>query len=183
MAALRTKDRMIDSAVRLLRERGVHGLTVDAVLADSGAPRGSVYHHFPGGRQELLVAAARTSASYITHLIEEAAAESDPMAAIQRFAAFWRQAMLDSDFQTGCPVAALAAAGESDELLEIARTAFDAWRRDLAAAIGTTGVEAARADRLAGMVISSIEGALPMCRAYRSAEPLDLVVAELALLL
>lgn len=49
-----TRPRMIESTIALLRERGAAGMTIDAVLEHSGAPRGSVYHHFPGGRRELL---------------------------------------------------------------------------------------------------------------------------------
>ena len=56
-----TRARMLDSTALLLRERGVGGVTVDAVLAHSGAPRGSVYHHFPGGRNQLLLEALEAS--------------------------------------------------------------------------------------------------------------------------
>jgi TetR/AcrR family transcriptional repressor of lmrAB and yxaGH operons len=55
----RTRDRMLLSAVTLLRERGRNGVTLDAVLAHSGAPRGSIYHHFPGGRDQLVLEAAQ----------------------------------------------------------------------------------------------------------------------------
>src|SRR5699024_3159224 len=126
MAASGTRQRMIDSAVRMLRERGVHGLTVDAVLLDSGAPRGSVYHHFPGGRQEILVAAAHASGSYITRMFEAAVAGADPMAAVETFAEFWRRVLVDSDYRSGCPVASLTVDGGSEELVEVAQDAFAA---------------------------------------------------------
>ena len=65
---------MLDSAVLLLRERGAAGVTVDAVLAHSGAPRGSVYHHFPGGRNELILGALRQAGDYIAVIVDESVA-------------------------------------------------------------------------------------------------------------
>ena len=68
---------MLDSAVLLLRERGAAGVTVDAVLAHSGAPRGSVYHHFPGGRNEMVLGAVRQAGDYIGAMVNDSAAEGD----------------------------------------------------------------------------------------------------------
>lgn len=189
MARTSTKARMVTSAVRLLRERGVAGVTVDAVLADSGAPRGSVYHHFPGGRDEIVLAAGRQAAGFITGLLDEAVAQGDPLAALDAFTAFWKHALIDSDYGAGCPVAAFGSgagtgpAGDPRPLLDLAAETFTGWRERLAAAIESSGFTAGEAGALATTVIAAIEGAILLCRAHRSAQPLDDVTGALRSLL
>lgn len=180
-----TRARMVLSAVGLLRERGVDGVTLDAVLADSKAPRGSIYHHFPGGRDQLVRAAGRAAAGYITHLIDEAARTGDPVAMLERFAGFWKQSLIDTGYKAGCPVAGLAAnASEtSTGLVLVAEEAFAEWTRRLATAFEEAGFEATRARSLATMTLASVEGAVLLCRTSRSAQPLDDVVAHLRPLL
>src|ERR687885_2805387 len=97
-----TKQRMLDSAVLLLRERGAAGVTVDAVLAHSGAPRGSVYHHFPGGRNEMVLGAVRQAGDYITAMVDESAATGDIRQTVDRFVAFWKRALTKTDYRAGC---------------------------------------------------------------------------------
>lgn len=180
MAGLSTRNRMILSAITLLSERGVHGLTIDAVLAHSGAPRGSVYHHFPGGRQQLLVEAAQTAAGYISALVTGAAEGGDPIAAVDSFVAYWRQILLDSDFRSGCPVAALVGGADvPPEVAEVAATAFRSWSRDIATAFSVAGLGPADASSMAELTIGSIEGAVTLCRAFRSPAPIDRAAAQL----
>lgn len=176
-----TKARMVDSAITLLRERGVDGVTLDAVLADSGAPRGSIYHHFPGGRDELVITAARTATGYITHLIEAAADDGDLAAVLEQFADFWRQSLIASDFTAGCPAAGLATNAGKDAAaqLELANHTFTAWTEHLAVALERAGVPATEATSLATFAIAAIEGAILLCRSTRSSTPLDRVVQQL----
>ncbi|WP_439956311.1 TetR/AcrR family transcriptional regulator, partial [Mycobacterium avium] len=68
-----TRTKMLASAAEVMRERGAAGVTIDAVLARSGAPRGSVYYHFPDGRNQILAEALRYSGDSITALIDQAA--------------------------------------------------------------------------------------------------------------
>lgn len=176
-----TRARMVLSAVGLLRERGVDGVTLDAVLADSKAPRGSIYHHFPGGRNELVMTAGQAAAGYITHLLDELARTGDPVAMLERFAEFWKQSLIDTDYKAGCPVAGLAAntSEMSTELVLVAEDAFADWTRLLAAAFEAAGFEATRARSLATMTLASVEGAVLLCRTSRSAQPLDDVITHL----
>ncbi|MFS8103859.1 TetR/AcrR family transcriptional regulator [Lentzea alba] len=180
-----TKQRMLDSAVLLLRERGAAGVTVDAVLAHSGAPRGSVYHHFPGGRNEMVLGAVRQAGDYIAAMVRESAAEGDVRQMVERLVAFWKRALTKTDYRAGCPVAAMAM--DSRDIVpdagELVREIFTRWQVSLAEALSASGFAAPRAQRLATLVVSAIEGAIVLCRAHRDLGPLDDVLVEIAPLL
>lgn len=181
-----TKQRMLDSAVLLLRERGAAGVTVDAVLAHSGAPRGSVYHHFPGGRNEMVLGAVRQAGDYIATMVRESAeADGGARQMVDRLVAFWKRALTKTDFRAGCPVAAVAM--DSRDLVpdagEVVREIFAQWQAGLAGAFEESGFAAPRAERLATLVVSAIEGAIILCRAHRDLGPLDDVLIEIAPLL
>lgn len=180
-----SKQRMLNSAVLLLRERGAAGVTVDAVLEHSGAPRGSVYHHFPGGRNELLVSAARLAGDTITALIDDVTADVTPRAMVAGFAGFWKRELVRSDYLAGCPVVAMAVGGGHDlpEAGEVVREIFARWQERLGEMLVANGVADDRAQRLATLTVAAVEGAIILCRAQRRTEPMDDVVAELAPLL
>ncbi|HYQ69676.1 TetR/AcrR family transcriptional regulator [Actinophytocola sp.] len=180
-----TKQRMLDSAVLLLRERGAAGVTVDAVLAHSGAPRGSVYHHFPGGRNELVLGAVRQAGDYITAMVDASVADGDVRQTVERLVGFWRRALTRSDYRAGCPVVALAIDSRESipEAAELVREIFARWRTSLAEVLSANGFPDARAKRLATLIVAAIEGAIILCRARRDLSPLDDVHAEIAPLL
>jgi AcrR family transcriptional regulator len=173
------RERMIVSTALLVRERGARATSLDAVLAHSGAPRGSVYHHFPGGREQLLREATDYAGAYVEGRIEAGAA-AGPLAAIDRLVDEYRANLLASDFRAGCPVVAVAVeADEGPDLREHARDAFDRWRRALARGLVAEGVDAGRADELALHVIATFEGALILARAYADLAPLESARREL----
>jgi TetR/AcrR family transcriptional repressor of lmrAB and yxaGH operons len=180
-----TKQRMLDSAVLLLRERGAAGVTVDAVLAHSGAPRGSVYHHFPGGRNELVLGAVRQSGDYITAMVDASVAEGDVLRTVERLVGFWRRALTKSDYRAGCPVVAMAVDSRESipEAAELVREIFARWRVSLSEVLSANGFPHARAQRLATLIVAAVEGAIILCRAQRDLSPLDDVHAEIAPLL
>jgi AcrR family transcriptional regulator len=168
---------MLLSAVTLLRERGLNGVTLDAVLAHSGAPRGSIYHHFPGGRDQLVTEAAQLGSAFIAGMIDQAGADAE--LALDRFVDFWKESLNDSDFRAGCPIVALVVDGQDKpELDALASAAFTRWGEGLSSMLTRRGVAAEPATRLASATISAIEGAVILSRVQRSTEPLD-HVAEL----
>ncbi|GHH35024.1 transcriptional regulator [Lentzea cavernae] len=180
----RTKQRMLDSAVLLLRERGAAGVTVDAVLAHSGAPRGSVYHHFPGGRNEMVLGAVRQAGDYISAMVSEAAADGDVRVMVERLVAFWKRSLTRTDYRAGCPAAAMAMdSRDVPDAADLVRDIFVRWQYGIAEALSGNGFESSRAQRLATVVVSAIEGAIILCRAHRDLGPLDDVLAEIAPLL
>jgi AcrR family transcriptional regulator len=179
-----TRERMIVSTALLVRERGARATSIDDVLRHSGAPRGSVYHHFPGGREQLLREATDYAGRFVAGALERTPA-GDPVAALDAFLDGYRKDLVANDFRTGCPVVAVAVEsrdGDSD-LRAPAAAAFSRWQRLLADRFAAAGIHADRADDLALMAISAIEGALVLSRAHRDAAPLDSVRRQLRALL
>lgn len=180
-----TRQRMVTSAAGLIRKHGATATSIDRVLALSGAPRGSVYHHFPGGRTQLVEEAVDYAGGYVAALLDAAAEDGDPVAAVNGFLAMWRQQLVASDFQAGCPVVAVAVEAHDDtpQLTAAAARAFGRWQAQFRDLLAARGVDIARAERLAAMVVASVEGALVMSRAHRRTDPLDAVAVELHTLL
>ncbi|OBA93516.1 TetR family transcriptional regulator [Mycobacteriaceae bacterium 1482268.1] len=175
---------MLVAAAEVMRERGAAGVTIDEVLARSGAPRGSVYYHFPEGRNQILAEALVWAGDAITDSID-AAAERGALLLVRGFSEFWERTLLESDFGAGCPVVAAAIGCASDEagLAGIASTIFGRWRDALARAFVTDGFDAADAESLAVTCIASLEGAVVLCRSIRNAEPLRQVASQMEFLI
>ncbi|MEU1292759.1 TetR/AcrR family transcriptional regulator [Streptomyces sp. NPDC005840] len=175
-----SRERMVRSAAVLLREQGTGGTSIDRVLAHSGAPRGSVYHHFPGGRTQLIDEAVRFAGDYIAGRIDTAVATDDPVGAVDAVFALWRRWLLESGFRSGCPIVAVAVEPHDDapRLVDSAAEAFARWRAALTGLLVRHGVPQDRAARLAVLVVAALEGAVVMCRAERGIEPLDAVAEE-----
>lgn len=179
-----TRANMLISAAEVLRERGAAGVTIDEVLARSGAPRGSVYHHFPEGRNQILAEALAYAGEEITGVIDEAAANGG-MFLVRKFVVFWEELLVESDFAAGCPVVA-AAIGSTDEepqLTTVAGSIFQHWRDALTRAFVADGFEESEAASLAITSIASLEGAVVLCRSTRSVGPLKDVAAQLEFLI
>lgn len=174
------RQRMITSAALLMRERGVEATSFSAVLAHSGAPRGSIYHHFPGGKAQLVEEATRYGGDFIAAGLAAALAEEDPVGAVQRFCQSWRKVLSESNFAAGCPVVAATLEGErTPAAREAAGAAFERWEELLMEAFERHGIAAARAASLATLAIAAIEGAIVVARAQRSSAPLERVTEEL----
>ena len=175
---------MLVSAAEVLRERGAAGVTIDEVLARSGAPRGSVYHHFPEGRSQLLREALEFAGYEISASLDEAAQESTTVL-LRRFVQLWENALLTSDYTAGCPVLAAAVGSGEDEnqLTSVAAEIFGRWREAAKACYVRDGFEPADASALADTTLAAMEGAVVLCRSARSLQPLHNVTAQLEFLI
>jgi AcrR family transcriptional regulator len=171
---------MIVSTSLLVRERGARATSLDAVLAHSGAPRGSLYHHFPGGREQLLREATDFAGDYVARRLERVSGNG-PLAAIEALYDWYSGTLVDSDFRAGCPVVAVAVESSLDgpDLRDDARAAFERWRLALASELEASGIDADRANELGMLVLAAFEGALILSRTYRDLAPLDSVRREL----
>jgi len=180
-----TRQLMLDSTIGLLQRQSAGAVTLDAVLADSGAPRGSVYYHFPGGRNELLTAAVELAGERLRETMERASDGAGPQEALTAFADFWNSRLTASGFRAGCPIVAAAVDDEHlvPEAKEAVRSVFARWSDLLVTAFMRAGRTPERAASLATLGISAVEGAVLLCRLQGSLQPLDDVVAELAPLL
>lgn len=172
------RDRMVVSAALLIRERGAHATAISDVLEHSGAPRGSAYHYFPGGRTQLLCEAVDYAGDHVAAIIADAASGLDLIdTLIDKF----RQQLLDSDFRAGCPIVAVSVeAGEQDAermapVVERAAAAFDRWTDLIARRFIADGVARERAGELAVLATTALEGAILLARVRRDLMPLDVV--------
>ncbi|WP_245673076.1 TetR/AcrR family transcriptional regulator [Nocardia lijiangensis] len=173
--------RMIEGAIDSLRVHGASATSVDRVLASTGAPRGSVYHHFPGGRTQLINDAVTTAGDIMSAYIERLTRDSDPVDALEKFADMWRTTLRDSEFRAGCPIFAVAVETNDDapEFARAAAAVFDRWHTALTEVLTRHEVPADRAKRLAVLTVASFEGAIALCRVQHSIAPLDDAVTEL----
>jgi len=171
---------MVRSAASLIRSRGVNATSFSDVLADSGAPRGSIYHHFPDGKRQLAEDAIQsTSERVLAHL--RAGSPTSPSDVLERFIAMWRQVVVASAGSAGCVVAGVAidtVPGEK-ELMEVVRATFRSWVAALAEELEAAGVPSARATPIAMATLAAMEGALILCRAEGNVRPLEAVAKEL----
>ncbi len=179
-----TRNKMIISAVDVLRERGAAGVTIDEVLARSGAPRGSVYYHFPEGRNQILTEALRYAGDTITATID-ATVDRGAKAMLRDFVEYWQHLLADSDFNAGCPVVAVALGPANDEpqLTAEAGAILGRWRTALSRAFVADGFDESDAASLAVMAIAALEGAVVLCRSTRNSEPLRDVHKQLEFLI
>ncbi|MBT2478495.1 TetR family transcriptional regulator [Streptomyces sp. ISL-94] len=174
--ATETRGRMLEAAVQALQRRGVAGMSFTEVLRDSGAARGAIYHHFPGGKAQLVAeAATRNGQDIRAHL--GALPAGSPHAVVEAFLTFVRPVIEAATTGSGCAVAAVTVDPdpdpESDTLREVAATAFGSWIEQLSERLAAAGVAPREADDLAAMLVTLLEGAHVLCRASGTLEPFE----------
>ena len=171
---------LLDGARQLLAEKGYAGMELRDVAERGKAPRGSIYHHFPGGKIQLAREAAELEGVTIREMIERSLSERGLKPTLTMFGEIFRRRVADHPERIGCPVAAAALARPEDPALAaVATAAFQSWERSIAAALRDEGVGAKDAETFAGLVISTIEGALLRARAAGSQAPLDSAISGL----
>lgn len=180
-----TRARLAASMLELIQTSGYSGTGLNAVIEHAAAPRGSVYFHFPDGKEGLGVAAVELAAEQFETLIAEAAVSAGGPAEAARAAIEALTTIVsESDFRLGCPVSVvtLEMGAESERLRQACASAFESWIAPTAAFLEASGVASGDARSLATVVVSTIEGAVIVSRALRSTQPLASaadVVAEL----
>lgn len=172
---------MIRSAISLIRRRGVAAVSFADVLNASGAPRGSVYHHFPGGKAQLVTEATRVAGARVTAELTRVLDTPETAAALRELAETLARGLDRGDYAVGCPIAAAALGNEPDAVAAAGAT-FDTWRDLIAGKLVRDGAAPQRARSVAVLVVSALEGALIVARTERDPAALDTVVEELNVL-
>jgi TetR/AcrR family transcriptional regulator, lmrAB and yxaGH operons repressor len=170
--------RMVEGAAALLAKNGLQGTSFSDVLEKTGAPRGSIYHHFPDGKDQLVSSAIDLAGDRAIALLDSRAGASAEE--ITRFFLhIWHEVLIRTNFQSGCAVLAVTVATDSPELLQKASAIFRSWRGRLADLLEQGGMAQEDATRFAATLVASSEGAVVMARAEKSLEPFDLVSEQL----
>ncbi len=172
------RERMIDGTVRLLAQRGLQATSFSEVLELTGAPRGSVYHHFPGGKDQLVRAAVEQAGGNALAVLD-ARSGATAEEITEYFLDMWRLVLSRSDFHAGCAVLAVTVEADSAELLDQASQVFRAWVYKLTELYAQGGLATDDAHAFATMLVASSEGAVVLSRSQRSMDPFELVAAQL----
>ena len=182
-----TREQLVAGAADMIRRRGLNATSIREVAKHAGTPLGSTYHYFPGGKHQLAAEAVRYAADTVAGILA-AKLRAGPVEGLQALLALWRDVITSTDYQAGCPVLAVSieetpAGEERPPAVVIAAEAFTAWSGQLAESLRHHGVDPARAEQLATLVVAAAEGAVAMCRAQRSTVALDRIAAELTTLI
>lgn len=177
-----TKERFIQTAVQLIEVQGYHATGLSQIIKQSGAPKGSLYYHFPDGKEELAVEAVRQAADNLVSLIRENVKESLPVAeAIRDFVRGVARGVEMTNYQTGGPLTAVAmeTATTSERLNLACREAFSRIISVFAQKLTLSGYSGMQADQLAVFITAAIEGGIILSRTNHSGEPLRFVAEQL----
>jgi AcrR family transcriptional regulator len=176
------RQRVVAAAADMLARHGMNATSIREMAKRAGAPLGSTYHHFPGGKQQVVAEAVRMAGAHVSAILDRCM-EQGAAAGLRAFLATWRNILVQSDFRAGCPVMAAAAEEPVDDSAEAALDAaaqvFGDWHRRLAAFLEAGGRSAASASGLATLIIAGVEGAIVLCRARRNIVPFDEVAEQL----
>jgi TetR/AcrR family transcriptional regulator, lmrAB and yxaGH operons repressor len=181
-----SRDRLLDAAVDLLQRKGFHGTGLNELLTRSGTPRGSLYFHFPGGKEQIgaeaITRAGAQVAAAVAHLVKTRPSTADAVDALGDVLASGLEA---SRFQRGCPVAttALEATPGSEPIREAVQSSFESWLLPLSVRLQAGGLTADQAAERADLVIAALEGALILARTRRDGDVLRRVARQLRPLL
>ncbi len=170
-----TRERMIEAAVHALQRDGVEGMSFTDVLRESGAARGAIYHHFPGGKTQLVAEAATDNGNEVRALLARLPAES-PAGVVRSFLALIRPVVQESARGSGCAVAAAAMASSAhdhESLHDAAAVAIGSWISELAGRLGAAGLAKAEAHELASSLVTILEGAHVLARATGGIDRFD----------
>ena len=178
--------RLVGGAALMMSRRGVSRTSIREVAKFSGTPLGSTYHYFPAGKKQLITEAVQMTGETIEKQLRRALL-AGPEAGLQAFIEAWRNNVIQSDYQAGCPVLAVSVDEPEDEdgyaALNVAADVFKIWTGLLASSLTEHGVKPEQAEQIATLAVASLEGTVPMCRAQRSAAPLDHVEAQVIALI
>jgi TetR/AcrR family transcriptional repressor of lmrAB and yxaGH operons len=171
-----TRERLVRSTSRLLRTQGYAATGLNQVMAEADAPKGSMYFHFPGGKEQLAAAAidlfAERSSARLDRQLTEHETVADAVVAI--FDSYVEH-LERTEYREGCAVAtvALDAASSHELLAEATGRALRAWTDRVATALEAQGREPTEAHALATLVIAAIEGTVVMAKGERTTEPIE----------
>jgi AcrR family transcriptional regulator len=178
-----TRERILDASFELFRRQGLTGTGVKQILARAEAPYGSLYHHFPGGKDQLAAETIARAGEYYGRLVAGKLAEHDDTVVAIR-AAFHDAGvtLVETDFADACPVetVALEVASTNERLRLATAEVFDSWVAALAVFLTDGGIDPDEAPELAVTILAALEGAFVLARATRRTDALDACGAAMA---
>jgi len=172
-----TRDRIVDASAELFRRQGYNATGIKQIVTEAQAPFGSLYHFFPGGKEQLGAEAVRTSGAIYELLI---GAVFDPapdlITGVRQFFAGAAAHLVETDYEDACPIAtvALEVSSASEILRQACADVFESWIEAGSGMYEHGGLAPERARELTISMLAALEGAFVLARALRSTEPLEL---------
>jgi AcrR family transcriptional regulator len=183
---MKTRARLVDTAAEMLCRRGLNATSIRELAKEANAPLGSTYHYFPGGKSQVVIEAVQYAGQKIGEQLQTAL-EQGPKKGIEEFIQRWREIMVRSNFHAGCTVLAASIEEptnkETEVAIETAGDTYNYWGRLLLESFIEHNIPSNKAEELAATIIAATEGAIVLCRAKRTIEPLDQVANQLYTLL
>jgi AcrR family transcriptional regulator len=173
-----TRERIIEASTALFMERGYHASGLKQISAASAAPIGSLYHFFPGGKEELAAETLRTSGAAYQALVEAVFdGAPDMVTGVRDCFAGAAEVLRATDYADACPIAtvALEVASSDEPLREVTAEIFEAWLQSASVRLERAGVERARARDLATVLIAALEGGFLLSRAAKDTTAMDAI--------
>ncbi len=177
---------MIETTARLVQAKGYHGTSLNDILKECDAPRGSLYFHFPEGKKELVLEAMKAGIEQVNEAIKTSLdSVENPADGVMSVYLILAQTMEESNYRMGCPVSSvvLDLPDIESELAEICREAYRKWTQMYCDAFMRAGIAPARALRLAKAVQAASEGAILMSRSERTVTPIEEIGKEMAVMI
>ncbi|MFF5992928.1 TetR/AcrR family transcriptional regulator [Prauserella flavalba] len=176
-----TRDRMLSTAAELFHTQGYHATGLNQLLSAGGAPKGSLYFHFPGGKEQLAAEALAISGGRLHDVLRQTLETADgPGAAIETLIGHLAETLAASEFRRGCPLSTVALdAADSEPIRRACAEGFGSWQAVFEDALTGAGIAARRAGELATVVLAAVEGALLLAKTRHDTAPLRAVAAHL----
>ncbi len=177
-----SRERMVRKAAELFQKQGYNGTGLKQIIEESDTPKGSLYFHFPGGKEDLAIEALRQACESQRAEMQKVFDRTESaLDAIRDLIRSNRNCLVASSFECGCPIATvvLEMAAVSDKLQQTCSSAWLRWEELFEERLAAEGHPRDRAKRLATVSIALLEGGLLLSRAHRSTEPLDMVAEEI----
>lgn len=177
-----TRDHIIEIASRLFEAQGYHATGINQIVAESGAPKGSLYYYFPGGKEEIAAEAIHRAGRFVVeHIEQDLIVQGDPVKGFRRFIRLVARQVEAVHYRAGGPLTTVALESAASERLnqacqEVYRQILGAFENKLAEA----GYSQKRAARLAVLIACALEGGVVLSRTRRSTEPLRQIADEIA---
>jgi TetR/AcrR family transcriptional repressor of lmrAB and yxaGH operons len=177
-----TRKKIIDTVIELLKVKGFKGVGLQEIIKESGTPKGSLYFHFPGGKNEIVEAALKQYGEKLDKLFRMVFFGPSDFATALKVVILYSINELESSSHTkGCPIGttALDQASITDTIQESCAQCFHIMRDVIAEKLKSIGIDGNEAEKQATFILSALEGAIILSKAYRNTEPLKIIMERL----
>ncbi len=174
MAELGTRERILQATAELYRRQGMSATGLKQISGAAKAPFGSIYHHFPGGKEAISVEVIRSEGIRYGEFFGAQLADTNPATGIPQLFESAGRLLQSQDYSEACSIEtiALEVASTNEVLRQESATVFENWLTGLARWFGQLDVDEATNRRLAVITLTALEGAFVLCRTLRSVEPI-----------